>query len=75
MVYISVTAFTFAAAIFDFFKTLPAGVQSALGLDRAVALARRLLPFFDLNLGWVIPAAVGFLLGLVLRQNLKKQNA
>ena len=34
-VYISVMAFTWAAAIFDFMKTLPAGVQSSLHLDRA----------------------------------------
>lgn len=37
-VYISVMAFTWAAAIFDFMKTLPAGVQSSLHLDRLVAL-------------------------------------
>ena len=50
-VYISVMAFTWAAAIFDFMKTLPAGVQSSLHLDRLVAFARQYLPLFDLNLG------------------------
>ena len=42
-VYISVMAFTWAAAIFDFMKTLPAGVQSSLHLDRLVAFARQYL--------------------------------
>ena len=55
-VYISVMAFTWAAAIFDFMKTLPAGVQSSLHLDRLVAFARQYLPLFDLNLGWLLPA-------------------
>ena len=62
-VYISVMAFTWAAAIFDFMKTLPAGVQSSLHLDRLVAFARQYLPLFDLNLGWLLPA---FVIGLVI---------
>ena len=65
-VYISVMAFTWAAAIFDFMKTLPAGVQSSLHLDRLVTFARRYLPLFDLNLGWLLPACLGFVLGLVI---------
>ena len=65
-VYISVMAFTWAAAIFDFMKTLPAGVQSSLHLDRLVAFARQYLPLFDLNLGWFLPACLGFVIGLVI---------
>ena len=65
-VYISVMAFTWAAAIFDFMKTLPAGVQSSLHLDRLVAFARQYLPLFDLNLGWLLPACLGFAIGLVI---------
>ena len=57
-VYISVMAFTWAAAIFDFMKTLPAGVQSSLHLDRLVAFARQYLPLFDLNLGWPPPELI-----------------
>ena len=65
-VYISVMAFTWAAAIFDFMKTLPAGVQSSLHLDRLVAFARQYLPLFDLNLCWLLPACLGFVIGLVI---------
>ena len=65
-VYISVMAFTWAAAIFDFMKTLPAGVQSSLHLDRLVAFARQYLPLFDLNLGWLLPACLGVVIGLVI---------
>ena len=62
-VYISVTAFTCAAALFDFLKTLPA----ALRPEPVIQVAARFLPFFDLNLGWVIPATVGLLVGLLIR--------
>ena len=71
-VYISVMAFTWAAAIFDFMKTLPAGVQSALQLDRLVAFARQYLPLFDLNLGWLLPACLGFVLGLAIHLSKRK---
>ena len=67
-IYLCVTAFTWAAAIFDFFKTLPDVVQAALHLDRAVAVARTVLPFFDLNLGWVLPALIGLIIGLWLQK-------
>ena len=63
-VYVSVTAFTCVAALFDLLKTLPAGLQNALHLNGVVALAERYLPLFHLNLGWVLPALLGFLLGM-----------
>ena len=68
-IYISVMIFTWAAAIFDFIKTLPPAVRSALHLDAAVAFAGRILPLFDKNLGWLLPAILGFLIGLAIRHS------
>lgn len=67
-VYISVTAITCLAALFDMIKTLPASMRAALHLDGAVAMAGNVLPLFDLNLGWVVPALIGFVLGMLLRR-------
>ena len=67
VVYVSVTAATCFAAVFDLIKTLPTAVQSGLHLDGLVTLAQRLLPFFNLNLGWVVPALLGLAAGLLLR--------
>ena len=67
IVYVSVTVFTCAAALLDLIKTLPAGVQSALHLSGTAEFARKFLPFFDLNLGWVAPALIGLILGLAIR--------
>lgn len=64
-VYISVMAFTWFAAIFDFLKTLPV---SSAGLDGVIGFGRTVLPFFDMNLGWVLPAAIGLILGLILHK-------
>ena len=59
-VYISVTICTTFAALFDLFKTLPAALQPTV----LVELGRSILPWFDLNLGWVVPAVVGFTIGM-----------
>ncbi len=71
-VYLSVTVFTCIAAFFDLVKTLPEGLRATLHLDPVVAAAQKLLPFFALNLGWVVPALVGLSLGLVIHWSRKK---
>lgn len=54
-VYIATMIGTWAAAIFDCMKTLPAPVQAALHLDVPIAFAAAHLPLFDKNLGWLLP--------------------
>ena len=66
-VYVSVTIFTGISAVFDLIKTLPAELQAGLHLEAMVELARKVLPWFDLNLGWIVPAMVGLILGLIVR--------
>ena len=74
VVYVCVTAFTCVSALFDLVKTLPAGVQSGLHLDRLVGFAERTLPWFHLNLGWVVPAVIGLALGMLIRIIRKNRN-
>ena len=66
-VYITTMAGTWAAAIFDCMKTLPAPVQAALHLDAPIAFAAAHLPLFDKNLGWLLPAVIGFAAGMAIR--------
>ncbi len=72
-VYRCVTAFTGLSALFDLIKTLPAGVQSGLHLEGLIRLADRMLPWFRLNLGWAVPAAIGFALGMLMRAIRKRR--
>lgn len=67
-VYVSVSAFTAAAALPDFFKALPEAVRGLLSLDPVVSAAGRFLPLFELGLGWLLPAAVGLAVGLVIHR-------
>ena len=66
-VYIATMIGTWAAAIFDCMKTLPAPVQAALHLDAPIAFAAAHLPLFDKNLGWLLPAFIGFAAGMAIR--------
>ena len=66
-VYITTMTGTWAAAIFDCMKTLPAPVQTALHLDAPIAFATAHLPLFDKNLGWLLPAVIGFAAGMAIR--------
>ncbi len=65
IVYQMVTLFTFLAALVDFCGALPTELATSLGLDAFVAFARGILPFADLGLGWVVPALIGLVIGLV----------
>ena len=65
-VYIATMIGTWAAAIFDCMKTLPAPVQAALHLDAPIAFAAAHLPLFDKNLGWLLPAVIGFAAGMAI---------
>lgn len=65
-VYTCVTIGAFIPAVFDFFKTLPDGLQKILGIPSMTAIGQRLFPLFDIGLGWVVPALIGLLVGIVL---------
>ena len=64
-IYISVTAFTFVAALFDFVKALPLGLPKTK-VCAAIISVGDLLPLAKLGLGWVCPAALGLIIGLII---------
>lgn len=59
-VYAWVTGFALFAAIFDFFN--------ALGITTLNPVAEKILPFFKLGLGWVVPSLVGLIIGLIVHK-------
>ena len=74
-VYIATMIGTWAAAIFDCMKTLPAPVQTVLHLDAPIAFAAAHLPLFDKNLGWLLPAVIGFAAGMAIRASRRQTPA
>ena len=77
-VYVMTTAFTLVAAVFDFFNALapmlPQGDVSQL-LYALTGAAAKCLPFFNIGLGWLCPAIVGFIVGSAMDRAKKKKKA
>lgn len=63
-VYLSTTLFALLAAIGDALNTLPEFMGNAVWVQQTLGLYKA-LPFFDLGMGWVVPSAIGFVLGLI----------
>lgn len=64
-VYLWVTGCTLAAAVFDLLNALPASAQALLHVEPLLAATEKVLPFFSLGFGWVCPAILGLVIGLI----------
>ena len=73
-VYGWVTLGAFIPAVFDFCKTLPEGIQNALNISAMTELGRKVFPLFDLGLGWVVPALIGLVIGIVMTVAMRGKN-
>lgn len=64
VVYRWTIGFTMIAALFDGVKSLPAETVSALHLGGVIKAVGGFLPFSSIGMDWVVPALVGFVIGL-----------
>ena len=65
-VYISTIVLTFVAALYDLLRTLPEYLRTLCHLDAPLEAVGNVLPLASLGLGWVCPAALGLVIGLVI---------
>ena len=66
-VYAATTGFTLIAAAMDFAGALHGMLPDSAFLAGITGVAGKILPFYGLGMGWIVPACLGFILGLVLR--------
>ncbi len=64
-VYGWVTGLTLVAALYDLFRTLPETAQAALHLGGVIDGMGAILPLSGLGLGWIAPALLGLVIGLI----------
>ena len=76
-VYNWVISLTLISALYDLLRTLPAALRTACHLDGIIESIGSVLPLAGLGLGWICPAAVGLVIGLVAHSTAKakKQTA
>ena len=65
-VYVWTTAFTLVAAVFDMVGAVSGMVPDNALLSGLTGFAGKVLPLYSLGLGWVCPAAVGLMVGLIV---------
>ena len=75
-VYASAMFLTFCVSIFDGYSTLVASIPGvAFSLFESIkGFYMDTLPLYDIGLGWMLPAAVGVIIGLLWPKN-KKETA
>ena len=59
---------TAVAALADLLRTLSEGTRAVLHLEGVVTLAETWLPLCKAGFGWLVPAVIGLVIGLVLRR-------
>ena len=64
-VYCWTIGLTLLAALYDLLRTLPEGLRAGLHLDGALRAVGGVLPLSSQGLGWICPAALGLVIGLI----------
>ncbi len=65
-IYISTTIFTIFAAFGDALNNMPLIIKNADIVQYILGFYHYLLPFFDIGMGWTVPALIGFIIGSIL---------
>ena len=66
IVYLWTIGFTLIGAIYDLLRSLPENLRSLCHLDGLIQTVGQFLPLSSLGLGWICPALVGLLIGLLI---------
>ena len=61
-----VTGFTLFEAIFDFIKALPAFIKTAIHFESLEPVLNKVFPLYEYGVGWLLPAFVGLVVGLIV---------
>lgn len=65
LVYQTTTSFTVIAALFDALAASPSSLLTIPAIESLLSFVGQYLPFFNIGMGWVLPALIGFLIGLI----------
>lgn len=65
IVYQMTTGFTLIAAIIDGLNACPAFIRDSSIVQSILSIGSK-LPFYSIGMGWVVPACIGFIIGMIL---------
>ena len=64
-IYVITTIFTAIAALGDALNSTPAVIKSSAVVQNILGLYHSYIPFFDIGMGWTIPALIGLIIGII----------
>lgn len=67
--------FTLFAAFFDFLNAVPDSIKANAFIQQLLKFAKNFLPAFEYGFGWVIPALVGLVIGIIIWKYREKKLA
>ncbi|WP_231037949.1 branched-chain amino acid transport system II carrier protein [Pectinatus frisingensis] len=65
IVYVTTTIFTIFAALGDACNNLPLLIKNTEFIQSILNIYNSLLPFFNIGMGWILPAVIGFIIGCI----------
>ena len=65
-VYISTTVLTLVASLGDMLNALPDSLKYTEAVVPVISLYKDVLPFFNIGMGWIVPAILGIIIGTVI---------
>lgn len=71
-IYVCTTILTLIAAIGDMLNALPFGLNEISAISSIIEIYHNTLPFFDIGMGWILPAIIGLVIGTVITVLTKK---
>ncbi|TLQ05705.1 branched-chain amino acid transport system II carrier protein [Pediococcus stilesii] len=66
IIYIMTTAFTIIPAIIDAIASAPAVISTSSWAKIILSIDKRFLPFAGYGMDWILPATIGFTVGLII---------
>ena len=64
-VYQMTTYFTLIASVVDGLNASPAFISTSTVAKTIISFGENYLPLFSIGMGWVLPASIGFVIGLL----------
>lgn len=71
-IYVCTTILTLIAAIGDMLNALPFELNKISAINSIIEIYHNTLPFFDIGMGWIVPAIIGLVIGTVITVLTKK---
>ena len=66
VVYVTTTIFTLVVSVADLLNALPENIRNLNGIQNFLTFCADYLPLFSMGMGWILPATIGFVVGIII---------